>query len=94
MSTKAGLTTALDEPKKKRAASRSPARRANGNGNSSSKAQSAPVASYKSEGVKDEDIFNLPGSDWQLLALITIVGAFVRLWRITQPTSVVFDEVQ
>jgi dolichyl-phosphate-mannose-protein mannosyltransferase len=90
MSAKAGLTT-LDEPKKKRTASRSPARRANGN----DKAQAVvPVRSYKSEGVEDQDIFSLPGSDWQLLALITIVGAFVRLWRITQPTSVVFDEVQ
>jgi dolichyl-phosphate-mannose-protein mannosyltransferase len=53
-----------------------------------------PVRSYKSDGVVNHDIFNLPSSDWTLLALITIVGAFVRLFRITQPTSVVFDEVQ
>jgi dolichyl-phosphate-mannose-protein mannosyltransferase len=89
MSTRASLAATLDEPKKKRSSSRSPARKANGQ-----KAQSVPARSYKSDGVEDQNIFNLPGSDWQLLALITIVGAFVRLWRITQPTSVVFDEVQ
>ena len=80
----------MDEPKKKRTPSRSPARKANGN----QKTKSTPAKSYKSDGVEDQNIFNLPGSDWQLLALITIVGAFVRLWRITQPSSVVFDEVQ
>ncbi|KAK5955149.1 Dolichyl-phosphate-mannose--protein mannosyltransferase 1 [Knufia fluminis] len=49
--------------------------------------------SYASDGVKDNDIFLLPGSDFQVLGLITLVGALVRLFRIYQPTSVVFDEV-
>ena len=90
MSTKASLAPSLEEPKKKRSSSRSPARKANGK----PKAGSTSVKSYKSEGVSDQDIFSLPGSDWQLLTLITLVGAVVRLWRINQPTSVVFDEVQ
>lgn len=49
---------------------------------------------YQSEGVQDHDIFRLPGSDWQLLGLLTAVACVVRLFRIAQPTSVVFDEVQ
>ena len=89
MSTKASLGATLEEPKKKRSSSRSPARKANGN-----KSRSAAMKSYKSDGVTNHDIFDLPGSDWQLLSLITIVGAVVRLWNISQPTSVVFDEVQ
>lgn len=52
------------------------------------------VEGYQSEGVKDNDIFELPGSDWQLLGLLTVLAAFVRLFRIYQPSSVVFDEVQ
>lgn len=52
------------------------------------------VQGYASEGVKNNDIFNLPGSDWQLLIGLTIIAAVVRLFRIGQPTSVVFDEVQ
>lgn len=56
--------------------------------------QQSKVPSYTSEGVKDHDIFSLPGSDWQLLALLTIVAGMVRLFRIYQPSSVVFDEVQ
>jgi dolichyl-phosphate-mannose-protein mannosyltransferase len=44
--------------------------------------------------VQDHDIFNLPGSDWALLAVLTTIAAGVRLFRIQQPTSVVFDEVQ
>jgi dolichyl-phosphate-mannose-protein mannosyltransferase len=52
------------------------------------------VQGYTSEGVRDHDIFNLPSSDWQLLGLLTIVAAVVRLFRIYQPSSVVFDEVQ
>jgi dolichyl-phosphate-mannose-protein mannosyltransferase len=84
------MVTSLEEPKKKRTSSRSPARKPNG----SHKTHSAPAKSYKSEGVGNYDIFSLPGSDWQLLVIITILGAAVRLWKITQPTSVVFDEVQ
>ncbi|KAK4188967.1 Dolichyl-phosphate-mannose-protein mannosyltransferase-domain-containing protein [Podospora australis] len=48
---------------------------------------------YSSEGVQDNDVFLLPGSDYQVLLLVTLVGAAVRLFRIYQPTSVVFDEV-
>jgi dolichyl-phosphate-mannose-protein mannosyltransferase len=58
---------------------------------------SAPAAKrkdYRSEGVQDNDIFLLPGSDFQLLGVLTVVAAVVRLFRIYQPSSVVFDEVQ
>lgn len=50
--------------------------------------------SYASDGVKDYDVINLPASDYKLLVLVTLIGAAVRLFRIYQPTSVVFDEVQ
>jgi dolichyl-phosphate-mannose-protein mannosyltransferase len=49
---------------------------------------------YGSEGVTDNDIFLLPGSDFQLLGVLTVIATVVRLFRISQPTSVVFDEVQ
>ena len=49
---------------------------------------------YGSEGVEDNDVFLLPGADYQTLIVVTIVSALVRLFRIYQPTSVVFDEVQ
>ena len=49
---------------------------------------------YSSQGVTDNDIFLLPASDFQLLGVITVVAALVRLFRIYQPSSVVFDEVQ
>ena len=49
---------------------------------------------YSSHGVTDNDIFMLPGSDFQLLGLLTAIAALVRLFRIYQPSSVVFDEVQ
>jgi dolichyl-phosphate-mannose-protein mannosyltransferase len=49
---------------------------------------------YSSEGVEDNDPFLLPGSDFQLVLGITVLAAAVRLFRIYQPTSVVFDEVQ
>jgi hypothetical protein len=49
---------------------------------------------YSSEGVEDNDVFLLPGSDFQLVVGITVLAAIVRLFRIYQPTSVVFDEVQ
>lgn len=49
---------------------------------------------YTSEGVSDNSIFELPSSDWQLIGVLTIIGSFVRLFKIYQPTSVVFDEVQ
>ena len=33
-------------------------------------------------------------ADYQIMAVLTLVAAVVRLFRIYQPTSVVFDEVQ
>ena len=49
---------------------------------------------YGSEGVGDYDIFALPTSDYRILILSTFIAAIVRLFRIYQPPSVVFDEVQ
>ncbi|KAI1445197.1 glycosyltransferase family 39 protein [Annulohypoxylon stygium] len=48
---------------------------------------------YTSEGVEDNDIFLLPVSDYYVMLVLTLVGALVRLFRIYQPSSVVFDEV-
>ncbi|KAH0543747.1 hypothetical protein FGG08_001929 [Glutinoglossum americanum] len=48
---------------------------------------------YTSDGVTDNDVFLLPSSDYQFLGLLTLVAAVVRLFRIYQPSSVVFDEV-
>ncbi|KAF4969792.1 hypothetical protein FZEAL_10166 [Fusarium zealandicum] len=57
------------------------------------KSKSKKSTSYKSDGVEDNDVFLLPVSDyWTVLGLI-IVAAVVRVYRIYQPTSVVFDEV-
>ncbi|PCH41675.1 glycosyltransferase family 39 protein [Wolfiporia cocos MD-104 SS10] len=36
---------------------------------------------------------NLTAAEWRLLILIALVAVFVRLFRISQPDSVVFDEV-
>lgn len=49
---------------------------------------------YTSDGVKDNDVFNLPGSDYRVMIFVTVIAAIVRLFRIYQPSSVVFDEVQ
>ena len=49
---------------------------------------------YSSHGITDNDIFLLPSSDLQLLGILTLVAAAIRLFRIYQPSSVVFDEVQ
>lgn len=57
------------------------------------KKQNNHAKSYASDGVQDNDIFLLPASDFQLLGGLTLVAAVVRLFRIYQPTSVVFDEV-
>ena len=52
------------------------------------------IPSYQSEGVEDHDVFLLPVSDyWVVLALMVLATA-VRVYKIYQPTSVVFDEVQ
>ncbi|CAG8953972.1 hypothetical protein HYFRA_00009071 [Hymenoscyphus fraxineus] len=48
---------------------------------------------YTSEGVADHDVFLLPGSDYQVMIAITLLATVVRLFRIYQPSSVVFDEV-
>lgn len=64
------------------------------NGTAKLVAPNKAVLGYASEGVKDNDIFDLPSSTWQLVGLLTVIGAFVRLFRIYQPSSVVFDEVQ
>jgi len=44
--------------------------------------------------VKDNDIFLLPVSDYQIMLALTALAAAVRMYRIWEPTSVVFDEVQ
>lgn len=49
---------------------------------------------YTSEGVVDHDVFLLPGTDYQIMIAVTFLAAVVRLFRIYQPSSVVFDEVQ
>jgi dolichyl-phosphate-mannose-protein mannosyltransferase len=48
---------------------------------------------YTSEGVKDNNIAYLKSSDWEFLGALTVLALFVRLFRIYQPSSVVFDEV-
>lgn len=54
----------------------------------------ATPKTYASDGVKNNNIFKLPSSDYKLVVLVTLIAAAVRLFRIYQPTSVVFDEVQ
>ena len=56
--------------------------------------ENAQRTDYSSHGVMDNDVFLLPTSDLQLLGLLTVIAAVVRLFRIYQPSSVVFDEVQ
>ncbi|KAI7383345.1 hypothetical protein KC328_g11313, partial [Hortaea werneckii] len=52
-----------------------------------------PKYNYASRGVTDNNLLNLQSSDWQALGTITVLALFVRLFRIYQPPSVVFDEV-
>lgn len=54
----------------------------------------AKSSHYGSDGVKDNNIFRLPRSDYKMLLVLTALAAIVRLFRIYQPSSVVFDEVQ
>lgn len=49
---------------------------------------------YTSHGIKDNDIFLLPSRDYQIMGALTALALVVRLYKIYQPTSVVFDEVQ
>lgn len=62
--------------------------------NGATKSAKAKPTDYSSHGVTDNDIFMLPAPDLQLLGILTVVAAVVRLFRIYQPSSVVFDEVQ
>lgn len=62
--------------------------------NGRAKSAKAKPTDYSSHGVTDNDIFMLPASDLQLLGVLTVIAAVVRLFRIYQPSSVVFDEVQ
>lgn len=86
--------SASSKPAAARASPAPPA--AHANPKSASKAPKAPKRKddYSSEGVEDHDILLLPGSDFQIMLGITVLSAAVRLFRIYQPTSVVFDEVQ
>lgn len=74
-------------PKSGRSPSRSP-------NSKNRKKQSQGSSSYASDGVTNNNIFSLPTTDYRALAFLTLVAAVVRLFRIYQPSSVVFDEVQ
>lgn len=52
-----------------------------------------PSYDYTSPGVTDNNPLRLPRSDWEVVGALTLVALFVRLFRIYQPPSVVFDEV-
>lgn len=58
-----------------------------------SNSPSSKSKDYTSDGVKDNDITKLSAGDYEALGVLTIVAMFVRLFRIYQPSSVVFDEV-
>lgn len=70
------------------------ARPASSRGKSPAAKSKKAVPSYKSDGVEDNDVFLLPSTDYIVMAGLTILATLVRLFRISQPTSVVFDEVQ
>lgn len=85
----------LGEKGSQRSNSRSPARSpARKRSNQKLNQANGVSNSYASPGVKDNDIFKLPSSDWQLLGALTVVACAVRLFRLSKPSSVVFDEVQ
>ncbi|KAK5131267.1 hypothetical protein LTR08_001172 [Meristemomyces frigidus] len=44
-------------------------------------------------GVTDNNLLHLSSAAWELLAGLTLLALFVRVFRIYQPASVVFDEV-
>ena len=44
--------------------------------------------------VPDNDIFLLPSKDYEIMLALVGVAIIVRLYKIWQPSSVVFDEVQ
>ncbi|PGH10592.1 hypothetical protein AJ79_05415 [Helicocarpus griseus UAMH5409] len=57
------------------------------------KAASKKRSDYGSEGVGDYDVLQLPISDYKIMLVVTAIAFVVRLFRIYQPSSVVFDEV-
>ncbi|KAG9613822.1 dolichyl-phosphate-mannose-protein mannosyltransferase 1, partial [Aureobasidium melanogenum] len=67
-------------------AAKSPARQPN------TKAIAKPTG-FASEGVENYDVSTLKSNDWLICGALSVVALFVRLFRISQPTSVVFDEV-
>ncbi|KEQ72514.1 dolichyl-phosphate-mannose-protein mannosyltransferase 1 [Aureobasidium namibiae CBS 147.97] len=67
-------------------AAKSPARRAN------TQPTTKPVG-FASEGVENYDVSTLKSNDWLICGALSVVALFVRLFRLSQPTSVVFDEV-
>ncbi|KAI6777974.1 Dolichyl-phosphate-mannose--protein mannosyltransferase-like protein [Emericellopsis cladophorae] len=80
-------TLAVPETGKARSKSRSKSR-------SKTKAKSkAKETSYRSDGVEDHDVFLLPLSDYWVVLALTLVALAVRVYKIYQPSSVVFDEV-
>ncbi|KAH7176694.1 family 39 glycosyltransferase [Dactylonectria macrodidyma] len=60
---------------------------------SKSKSGKKKITSYQSEGVDDNDVFLLPTSDYWAVLAVTVLATIVRVFKIFQPTSVVFDEV-
>jgi dolichyl-phosphate-mannose-protein mannosyltransferase len=104
-----GVTDAETSRSRRRSKSRSPSRKKK-NGASAAETSPPPPPPYVEKqpvelqaatptedpdsGVKDNDIFLLPSSDYSIMILLTIIAAAVRLFRIYQPSSVVFDEVQ
>jgi len=60
----------------------------------SQKPETNPPKQTLEQKSKDNDIFLLPSSDYQILGILTVIGVCIRLFKISQPSSVVFDEVQ
>ena len=54
----------------------------------------APKGRDEEPTVPDNDIFLLPGRDYEIMFALTFLAVIVRLYKIWQPSSVVFDEVQ
>ncbi|KAK3063640.1 Dolichyl-phosphate-mannose--protein mannosyltransferase 1, partial [Teratosphaeriaceae sp. CCFEE 6253] len=87
------------EPQAKQQHQQPPASQPNGSPPPSNWTQSSPdkpprpAYSSTSPGVTDNNLLNLRSSDWEALGALTLVALFVRLFRIYQPHSVVFDEV-
>ncbi|KAK2743415.1 hypothetical protein FQN57_004880 [Myotisia sp. PD_48] len=82
----AHLGPASKSPRKSRSKSRSP-------GPKGRVSRESKVRDYRSDGVKDYDVLQLPISDYKIMLILTAIATVVRLFRIYQPTSVVFDEV-